>query len=154
MTPGRRPLQFQDFDAIQADVERLLQGHATVGGWTLGQILDHLATVARRVLQAPADAPHDLSLRVSDAQREQVFSTGVLPEGIPMPAGLGAPEDADPAQAAGRLRAALADLEASPGPAAPHRLFGPLDKDGWRRLTCIHCAHHLSFVVPVDGGDA
>ncbi|WP_165251143.1 DUF1569 domain-containing protein [Paludisphaera soli] len=156
MTPGRRELHFQHFDEISADLDRLLKGHDSVGGWSLGQILDHLATVTRRTLEAPADSPQakDLSLRVSDAQRDQVFATGKLPEGIPLPGTLGAPEDCDPSEAADRLRAALADFEASPGPAAPHRLFGPLSKDQWRRLIGIHCAHHLSFAIPRDGSDS
>ncbi|AMV40514.1 DUF1569 domain-containing protein [Planctomyces sp. SH-PL62] len=152
MTPGRRTLQFQDFQEIHADVERLLKGHTKLGAWSLSQVCDHLAATTRRAVETPADAPQDLSLRVGDARRDQVLTSGILPEGIPMPAGAAAPEDGDPREAAGRLREALAALEASPGPAAPHRLFGPLTKDQWRRLACIHCAHHLSFIIPADGG--
>ena len=36
----------------------------------------------------------------------------------------------------------------SPGPAIPHRIFGPLTREEWHRLQLIHCAHHLSFAVP------
>ena len=155
MTPGRRTLSYQDFDAINADVERLLQGCSTVGTWSLGQICDHLATVTERALNLPPDGPHDTSLRVPDEKRAEVFATGRLPEGIPLPAALTPPTEVDAAQAAGRLRRALAAMGEATGPLAPHRLFGPLEMDQWRRLVCIHCAHHLSFAVPSGGeGDA
>ena len=154
MTPGRRRLVYEDFEAINADVERLLEGCTTVGRWTLGQICNHLATVTRRVLAAPVDGPHDTSLRVGEAQRDQVLSTGALPEGLPLPGGLGDPEDVDPREAARSLREVLQEMEKAPGPLAPHRIFGPLDMAQWRRLVCVHCAHHLSFAVPTNGRDA
>jgi hypothetical protein len=151
MTPGRRTLNYQDFDAIHADVDRLVEGCATVGGWTLGQILHHLATVTNRVLATPVDGPHDTSQRVSPERRDEVLATGRLPGGIPLPAGLGQPEDVDPREGARLLREALAAMAAAPGPLAPHRVFGHLDRDGWRRLVCVHCAHHLSFATPNGG---
>lgn len=35
---------------------------------------------------------------------------------------------------------------AEPLPAHPH--LGPMTRDEWGRFHCLHCAHHLSFVVP------
>lgn len=148
MTPGRRSLQFHNFDEINADVDRLLDGCSTVGNWSLGQICNHLATVTRRILNTPVDGPHDTSLRVSAEQRDRVLTTGVLPEGIALPGGLATPGEMDPREAARFLRQTLADFAATPGPLAPHRLFGPLSRDQWDRLVCIHCAHHLSFAIP------
>ena len=48
MTPGRRTLSYGSFDEMMLDVERLLEGHTTVGNWSLAQICRHLATVMRR----------------------------------------------------------------------------------------------------------
>ena len=76
MTPGRRALDYASFDDIHADVRRLLEGCTTVGSWTLGQILDHLATVTDRVLAAPVDGPHDTSLRVPPERRDEVLASG------------------------------------------------------------------------------
>jgi len=52
-------------------------------------------------------------------------------------------------QEAEALRAAIAYYLASPGPAIPHRILGPLTKAEWDRFELIHLAHHLSFAVPV-----
>jgi hypothetical protein len=153
MTPGRRTLDYRDFEAIDADVARLVEGSTTAGAWTLGQILHHLASVTTRVLAAPVDGPHDTSLRVPPERRDEVLATGRLPEGIPLPAGLGQPEDVDPREGARLLHEALAAMASAAGPLAPHRVFGPLDRDQWLRLVCVHCAHHLSFATPT-GPDA
>ena len=45
MTPGRRAIQFESLDEIMPEVDRLLEGHTTVGNWSLAQICRHLATV-------------------------------------------------------------------------------------------------------------
>ncbi|MDG3002160.1 DUF1569 domain-containing protein [Paludisphaera mucosa] len=152
MTPGRRPLNYGNFEEIDADLDRLLEGHETVGAWTLGQICHHLATVTQRVLAAPADATPDLSLRLSDEDRERIFATRSLPEGLPLARGMEAPDDVEPRRGAEMLREALAAMAAAPGPLAPHRLLGPLTMERWREVVCIHCGHHLSFAVPAEGG--
>lgn len=152
MNPKRRPLQFEDFDAITADVERLLAGHETVGAWTLGQICDHLATVTRALVDRPATPRPDPALRLPEDQKREIFATGRLPEGLPMPATLATPDAVPADEGAARLRAALEYYRASPtGPVAEHRLFGPLGKAEWDRLVRIHSAHHLSFAVPAAG---
>ena len=52
--PGRRTLRYESFDEVMPDVERLLDGHTTVGNWTLAQICHHLAAVLRRHVDLPA----------------------------------------------------------------------------------------------------
>lgn len=150
MTPGRRTLHFQDLDDIMPDVDRLLDGHTTVGNWSLAQICRHLATVMRRVVDLPASTPHDSSQWVGEEQKRQVFDSGMLPEGLATPPQvLPADTHGDREEAEG-LRQAIAHYRASPGPVIPHRLFGPLSKDEWDRLQLIHFAHHLSFAVPLE----
>ena len=46
-------------------------------------------------------------------------------------------------------RQAIAHYKASPGPVIQHLFFGPLSKAEWDRLQLIHCAHHLSFAIPL-----
>lgn len=150
MTPGRRSLRFNSTDEIIADVERLRRGCKTVGEWSPAHIYGHLASVIEMILKAPAPAPGSPppATRMSPEQRDEVFASGLIPEGLPQPESLAAYQPGTEAEEADRLRAALVAFEASPGPVAHHRYFGPLSPEQWKRLNCIHCAHHLSFAVP------
>jgi hypothetical protein len=149
MTAGRRPLEFATLDEVVPEVERLLrEGHTTVGHWSLAQICRHLAATLRRVVDLPASTPVDPSQRVSEAEKQRVLDSGQIPEGLPGPPEIMPPEGLDPHAEAEGLRAAIAHFRAAPGPAVPHRFFGPLTRDEWDRLQRIHCAHHLSFALP------
>lgn len=149
MTADRRPLQFASIAEIMPDVDRLLAGHRTVGLWSLGQICEHLATVTNWMLDRPADSPQLDPAQVKGApEKGEVFATGRLPEGMPLPAMLASPDAVDASEGARRLSRVLTRFQESPPPQAPHRLFGPLSKAEWDRVVCIHCAHHLSFVHP------
>ena len=152
MNPRRRTLRYESLDEVMPDVERLLEGHETVGQWSLAEICAHLAATIRRAVDTPASTSHDPSLLFGPEQRAAVFATGQLPEELPRPAALVAPETIGEREAAERLREAIGDYAASPGPVAPHRYFGPMTKDEWDRLQRIHCAHHLSFALPTGRG--
>ena len=148
MTLTRRTLRYESFDDVMPDVERLLQGHSTVGRWTLAQICSHLALVLRRHIDLPAATVFDPADRAPEERKTQVMAMGVLPDGIQAPLAV-APGDAlDDREEAENLRAALAYYLASPGPVATHRILGPLTKEEWDRFELIHLAHHLSFAVP------
>jgi hypothetical protein len=150
MTPGRRDLRFEDFDRVMPDVERLLEGHTTVGNWSLAQICRHLAIVLRRAVDMPASRPSDPSKWIGEERKREVFASGRLAEGIQGPPEIMPAETQDDREEAEGLRQAIAHYRASlTGPVASHRLFGPLTKDEWERLSLIHIAHHLSFAVPM-----
>ena len=148
MTPGRRSLRFGGFGEVMPDVERLLEGHATVGDWSLAQICRHLATVLRRVVDLPASTPHDSSQWVREEQKRQVLESGQIPEGLPAPPEILPAETLGEREEAEGLRRAIAYYLAAPGPVIPHRLFGPLTRAEWDRLQLVHLAHHLSFATP------
>ncbi len=148
MTSGRRALRYETLDEVMPDVERLLEGHTTVGNWSLAQICRHLATVMRRVVDLPASTPSDPSKWVPEEEKRRVLESGVLPEGLPGPTDLMPPKSLDDREEAEGLRAAIAHYRASSGPVIPHRIFGPLTKVEWDRLQLVHFAHHLSFAVP------
>jgi hypothetical protein len=150
MTPGRRTLQYESLDDVMPDVERLLEGHKTVGTWSLAQICCHLSTVMRRVVDLPASTPQDPSKWVGEDRKRQVFESRRLPEGLPGPPEIMPTETLGEREEAERLRQTIAYYKASAGPAIPHRIFGPLSKDEWDRIQLIHFAHHLSFAVPVE----
>jgi hypothetical protein len=148
MTSGRRILRYIRFDEVMPDVERLLEGHATVGHWTLAQICRHLATVMRRVVDLPASTPHDPSQWVGEETKRQFFETGIIPEGLPGPPEVLPGETLGAREEAEGLRQAIAHYRDAPGPVIPHRRFGPLTRPEWDRFQLMHLAHHLSFAVP------
>jgi hypothetical protein len=150
MTEGRRTLHFNSFDEVMPDVERLLEGHTTVGTWSLAQICRHLATIARRVVDLPASTPSDPSQWVSEEQKRQVFDSGVIPEGLPCPPDLVPTETIGEREEAEGLRQAIVHFLASPGPVIPHRFFGHLTREEWHQLQLIHLAHHLSLALPIS----
>ena len=141
-------LRFSSLDEVLPEVERLRNGHTTVGNWTLAQICRHLATVLRRVADLPASTPRDPSQELGEERKREVLETGRLPEGLPAPQVLLPEGGLDEGEEAENLRQAIAYFQSSPGPVAPHRLFGPLTRDEWHQLQCIHCAHHLGFAIP------
>ena len=148
MTPGRRTTRYGSLDEIMPDVDRLLEGHTTVGNWSLAQICRHLATVMRLAVDLPASTPLDASRWVGEEQKQAVLRVG------PGPGGNSRPPAVMPAEALGEreeaegLRQAIAYYKASPGPVVPHVLFGFADQGGMGPVPLIHVAHHLSFAVP------
>jgi hypothetical protein len=150
MTPGRRTLAYKSFDEIMPDVERLLEGHTTVGTWSLAQLCRHTATVMRRVVDLPASTPHDPALLVGEEKKRQVFESGMIPEGLPGPPEVMPTNTHSEREEAEGLRQAIAHYKASSGPVIAHRLFGRLSKAEWHRLQLIHVAHHLSFAIPIE----
>src|SRR4051794_7123492 len=151
MTPGRRTLRYESLDEIMPDVDRLMDGHSTVGHWSLAQICRHLATVLRRVVDLPASTPHDASRWVGEGAKRQFFESGMVPEGIPTSPSLLPADALDEREEAEGLRQAIAHYRASPGPVVPHVLFGSLTREEWDRFHCLHAAHHFSFAVPDAG---
>jgi hypothetical protein len=139
-------LEFNRLGDVPPEVDRLLEGHVTVGRWSLGQILDHLGTALRlSMIHRPAADP-DPRARVL---RRRFFREPRFPEGLeaPHPRLLPA-EDADPRAASEALREAIARWESAPGPFPDHPVLGALTKDEWTRFHCMHCAHHLGFAIP------
>jgi hypothetical protein len=142
----RRTLDFGSLDEVLAEVDRLLAGHRTVGRWTLGQILYHLATAIRVTCRG---RPVPEARPVSDEVRERFFRLRRFPEGLEAPhPRLVPPVDADARTEAEALRQAIARWAAAPGPFSAHPLLGPMNKVEWTQFHCIHCAHHLGFAIP------
>ena len=146
--PQRRPLSFSGPRDVADEVTRLRAGpYERCGQWSLNQVCRHLdgsLTFAMRPGPHPANTPQQ------DANRpmfDRVLASGRLPSGIGSPPAFVPPEDADES-AVDALLDTLRRFDEFPGPFGPHRLFGNLTRDEMRRLAMIHCAHHLSHLVP------
>ncbi|QDV32182.1 DUF1569 domain-containing protein [Tautonia plasticadhaerens] len=158
--PDRRPLRFDRLDDVPGEVDRLLLGHRTVGGWSLAQICSHLAAALRLTAEAPSGpgpgpqpspgATPSGGTRAQATYRRLLFRSETFPEGVEMPslALHPGPPEADPLAAASALRDAVSRFLDAPGPFPEHPMLGAMDREQWLRFHRIHCAHHLSFVLP------
>jgi hypothetical protein len=143
---SRRSIDFSSLDEVLRDAENLARGHTTLGNWTLGQILYHLATAIRGSRRRRPDAP---TRPVDETFRRRMFESRRFPEGVPAPhPKLVPPADANAAVQLEELREAIAQWSVATGPFPDHPFMGPLSKDEWTQFHCVHSAHHLSFVVP------
>jgi hypothetical protein len=145
----RRNLDFQDFESVAADIDRLKKnGYAKVGQWELCQTCDHLATVMRMSLEGfPFKGAWYIRL-LAPMIKGRFFKTRRMTEGFQAPAVLipatGKSEDA----AIGSCKDLLQRVKTHEGEFHPNPFFGKLSPDEWRQLHLIHAAHHLSFLIP------
>ena len=148
--PERRTLTLASLADVSPEVDRLLSGYEKAGGWSLGQICYHLTTALTLTVEgAPVRVSWLLRRIVGPIAKRHVFRVGRIPVGLRVPVGrLTPPAEADDRAEAEALRAAIRHFQGELGPFVPHPLFGPMSVDEWRRFHTIHCAHHLSFLVP------
>jgi hypothetical protein len=154
--PSRRSLDFRNFDAVIHDVESLSAGgYEKAGNWDLAQVCGHLAEWMRFPLdgfpRAPAVARLMLWLMRNTMGRQLLqrtlaqlsMSSGgpTIPDTIP-------PSGGNSKEAVERLRQSASRFQAHAGPIHPSPLFGEMSREELTQLQLIHCAHHLSFLVP------
>jgi hypothetical protein len=146
----RRRLRFRRLDEVATDLEGLVASHRTLGRWSLGQICHLLGLSIRWSMEG---YPGPSLPRVAQATLGALMRRGMLrfkfiPRGMPAPRPFQPPADAEAAAEVERLRRAIDEFKAYDGPFVRHPLLGRMTRAQWERFHCIHCAHHLSFVVP------
>jgi hypothetical protein len=154
--PSRRELNFHDFGAVVSDAESLAAGgYEKGGGWDLAQVCGHLAEWMRFPLDGfPKPAlmvrPMLWLMRQTVGPRmlRQTLATRSMPAGWRTLSETVPPSGGNEAAAVERLRQVIGRFQAHAGPYQPSPLFGQLDRETWRELQLIHCAHHLSFLTP------
>ena len=153
--PERRKLTFATLDDLVRDAENLLaKGYDRAGNWDLAQVSFHLAEWMRFPLDGFPKLP--LLLRpmfwllretVGKKIRAKITAEGFRAGGRTMPQTVAEP-GGDPAAAIAKLKQSVERFQAHTGPIHPSPLFGAMNKDEALRLQLMHCAHHLSFLVP------
>ena len=147
----RRTLRFESLDAALTDAERLVkQLCRTLGNWTLGQNLDHLA----RTVRIGFEGPHILAswfarILIAPFVKKR-FITKSMPAGFQFTKQMEPyrPEDQAVAVAAlEELRKQYSRLSRE-SPSVPHPFLGPLTHEEWLGMHLRHAELHLSFLVP------
>jgi hypothetical protein len=153
---ARRALNFRDLDEVVEDARRLHRhGYEKAGAWDLAQVSGHLADWMRFPLDGFPRPPLPIrlmlgALRATVGRRtlREILATRsmpgrrpTMPESVPAAGG-------DEAGAIERFGQVVERFKAHSGPFHPSPLFGVLNREQATQLQLIHCAHHLSFLVP------
>ena len=148
---GRRTLSFATLDEFLADAEALAAGrHRTLGNWTYGQILGHLASAMHNSMDGfPFQAPWLVRHLIAPFVKNSAFTK-------PQKPGFKLPKNAAKYMPAATLKVedALADCRRAVErlgteiPSAKHPFFGAMASEEWMALHLRHAELHMSFVVP------
>ena len=149
---SRRPLKFKSPAELDAELDRLKTGnYKKLGNWNLQQACRHLALVIEGNLVPPAS---DVPTPEESAMKEKFFGMVMGETGMPenMPIGNPAliPADNCTDEEVDHLRKAFAAFQAYPHQCIKVGRCGPVPAKELLPLHLAHCAHHLSFLVPLD----
>ncbi|AMV26961.1 hypothetical protein VT84_21345 [Gemmata sp. SH-PL17] len=153
--PDRRKLTFATLDDAVRDAENLFaKGYDKAGNWDLAQVCFHLAEWMRYPIEGYPQLP--LVLRpvfwlvrtaASKKIRNKILTEGFQAGGRTMPQTVSEP-GGNASEAVAKLKDVAERFQGHTGPIHPSPLFGPLNKGDALQLQLLHCAHHLSFLIP------
>lgn len=145
-----RTLHFNDFQEVVRELDRLrTQGYTKAGQWNLAQICDHLAYFIEGALDGYTfRVPWLFKVLFGKLVFRRIIGSGVMRPGSPTPQKPLPEPTMDEAAAVARLKRALDRLQTHQGEFQPSPFFGQQSRDDNRKLTLIHCAHHLGFLIP------
>lgn len=148
---GRRPVRYESLDELLQDAETLTAGEVeTVGNWSQGQILQHLAATMNCSIDGfPSQLPRAVRWLVRLLFKRR-FLSRTLPSGFRIPKAFSAalqPPEVNAEAGLASLRNAVSRLRGEDA-RAPHPALGELTNAEWDRLHCRHAELHMSFVVP------
>ena len=149
--PSRRVVRYVTLAEFMEDVERLgASNHRTLGNWSYGQILDHLA----RAMTCAIDGFGFKAPWIARAVIAPMIKNSVITK--EMKPGFKLPRRADALLPANEvsLEAGLESLRKAihrferETTRHPHPFLGNLASQEWVSLTLRHAELHMSFVLP------
>lgn len=148
---GRRKLRYDSYQDLLNDAERLAVSELrTLGNWSLGQVLGHLARAMEMSIDgSDLKAPWLVRLVVRLFFRRR-FLKGPIPAGLPLrnvAHDLLVPPPTSSQAGLAELRRAVERLQHETD-RAPHPLLGELSLDEWDSLHLRHAEMHMSFMAP------
>jgi hypothetical protein len=146
---GRRELHFNSVEDIRADVERLTQGDVrTLGNWSAGQILKHLAIVMDSSIDGPAFRLPWYMRLIGRLMRKRLLNRP-MSAGFQLPAYAAkvlVPPPTSFEEGLTAFRNAIHRQQSEPG-RKPSPFLGELTPEAWLRLHCRHAELHLGFLT-------
>lgn len=152
----RRRLRFHSLDEIIVEAENLhTRGYEKTGQWDLAQICNHCACWVKYPMDGFPRLPwylkpvffvlkHTLMKKIE----KQMKDDRTFPQGVSTAPMTVFPAGQDESAAVLNLKNELSRMKTFTGPMHASPLRGLLPKDEWVDSHLVHCAHHLSFLVP------
>jgi hypothetical protein len=145
---GRRQVRYESYADLLADAEQLARTKVkTLGNWSYGQILKHVAQSTDSSIDGSGFALPAPVRWLFSLLMKRKFLTQPIPAGFKAPKNF-QPQEASVDEALCLLRTAIA-RQASENQRAMHPAFGKISKDEWTLFNLRHAEMHMSFVVPV-----
>jgi hypothetical protein len=146
---ARRKLDYQSFDELLADADRLGSGNVkTLGNWSPGQVFQHLANAFNGSIDGFPDA-FPWFIRAMGRIFKKKLIGGPMPAGMKMPDKLAKavmPEPTSTEVGLANLHAAVSRLRQEPRRAA-HPVFGEVTNEEWNSIHLKHANLHMSFLT-------
>lgn len=154
--PQRRKLKFSDLDSVLRDVETLsTKGYRKAGNWDLAQVCNHLAMWLSYPVKGFPKAPAPIRMIMwiirktsGPSKLKKYIAEGEFPAGKPTVPQTVPSSGGDQNIAIRALKESVETLKNHNGDIVPSPVFGPMDKQTCVQMQLVHCAHHLSFLVP------
>jgi hypothetical protein len=148
---GRRDVHYNSLDDLLADAQRLTAGpHHTLGNWSLGMILGHLAQAVNMGIDGSSiHAPWPIRVAAAVLMKKR-FLRGPIRPGFQLPKkaqGGFLPQPCSAEEGLAKLTAAIERWKREPQ-RQPHPIFGRMTPEEWDALELRHAELHMSFVVP------
>lgn len=156
---ARPPLKLASLDEAVTRLEHLHRGgYRSLGRWNLAQTCEHLSDWMEFMISGYPPAPWPMRVMMWGMRRtlgpamlRKILATGSMSRGGPTlkqtvhpAAGL------EESTSLKRFRETVARFKACEGQYHASPIFGPLSaEDGWQ-LQLVHCAHHISLLVPLE----
>lgn len=147
---NRRPLRFEQWTDVIADVDFLLEnGYERAGQLSLGQICNHLAIVLECAVDGfPTQWPRPVQKLMKMLLLKSMLRHKPTNLRAPAPPFARQTQPVDDEVGARRLKAAIDRFAQPDAQYVPHLVFGKLTRDEWKHQQLWHCEHHLSFLIP------
>ena len=147
---GRRVLRFESLDDILADLDSL-EGKRlrTLGNWSAGQILAHVAIPMNAAIDGMKFAAPWYIRMFARLFKKKILS-GTAPPGFKLPKAAEAeliPGPTSIEDGFASVRRAIKRLKTETH-REPSNFLGRLTVEEWNQLNCRHCELHLSFIIP------